>query len=120
MKVSKAKRATVATPTLAETEDLADSIFRESLEAIRKEIRGIANGSIKPSEHDPTSRIAWLAQKAAAVAAEQRKATAAEVKRIGALRYEDVVAYIRQLPRDQRAGLLREMTAIDTGGSVLA
>lgn len=120
MKSKKAKKAPPPAAPLAKIEDVTETIFRESLDAILAEIRGIKSGSIKPTEHDPTSRIAWLAQKAAAVGAELRKGEAAEIKRIGALRYEDVMAYLRQLPREQRAGLLRDVSSFDAGGSVLA
>lgn len=107
-------------PTPVSSADVGDAILRESLEAIHDEIRGIRKGTVAPGKHDPISRIAWLAKNAASVVAEVRKAAAAEAKRVGSMRFEDVLAYIRQLPRDQRAHLLREGAAIDAGGSVLA
>ena len=120
MKGKKSKKAATAAAQVDKIEDVTEVIFRESLDAILTEIRGIKTGAIKPTEHDPTSRIAWLAQKAAAVGAELRKGEAAEIKRIGALRYEDVMAYLRQLPREQRAGMLRDIASFDAEGSVLA
>lgn len=94
-------------------------IFRESLEAIRDEIRGIRTGKIKPKEHDGISRIAWLAQKAAAVGAEQRKANAAEVKRLGTISSADILKALRMMDREVRASVLRDAALIDAAGSVL-
>ena len=106
--------------TIESSTDIAESIAAESLTAIRTEIRGIVTGKIKPKEHDAASRIAWLAQKASAIGAEQRKAEAAERKRIAELNYGDVLAYIRQLSTDRRAHLMREVQALEETRSVLA
>lgn len=95
------------------TSDIAASIFSESLTAIRKEIRGIADKSIKPKGHDPASRIAWLAQRAAAVAAEQRKAEKADIDATRKLTAAVVMTWIKLQPVEYRARLLREVAAID-------
>ena len=93
--------------------DVSASIFLESLSAIRAEIRGIIAGSIKPTEHDATSRIAWLAQRAAAVSAEQRKAEQGEVNAIRKLSPVVVLTWIRQQTAEYRAKLLRDISGID-------
>lgn len=96
------------------TSELAASIFREALAAIRTEIRGIIGKTIKPKGHDPASRIAWLAQRAAAVAAEQRKAESGELAAIRKLSPVVVLTWIKQQTPEYRARLLREVAAIDT------
>ena len=96
------------------TSELAAAIFSESLSAILTEIRGIADKTTKPKGHDPASRIAWLAQRAAAVAAEQRKAEAGEIAAIKRLSPAVVLTWIKQQSPEYRARLLREVTAIDT------
>jgi phage terminase Nu1 subunit (DNA packaging protein) len=103
-------RANVVDP-IDPTSDLAASIFGEALTAILAEIRGIRAGKIKPKGHDAASRIAWLAQRAASVAAEQRKAEAAELRK---LTPAVVMIWIRQQTAEYRARLLRDVTAIDS------
>lgn len=93
------------------TSDLAASIFGEALTAILAEIRGIRAGKIRPKGHDAASRIAWLAQRAASVAAEQRKAEAGELRKLNAT---VVMVWIRQQTAEYRARLLREVAAIDS------
>jgi hypothetical protein len=114
-----ANAVAAAAPVMETTSQLADQIYSESLRYLRDEIRKIKSGKADTGEHDPASRVAWLAAQASKVASEQRKAEAAEAKRIGSLRYEDVMAYVRQLPRDRRAHFLREAVAIDAERSVL-
>lgn len=95
------------------TAAIASSIFAESLTAIRKEIRGIANGSIKPDEHDPASRIAWLAEKASKIEAERRKAEKTELDAIRKLSPAVVMTWIRQQTPEYRARHVRDVTALD-------
>jgi hypothetical protein len=110
-----AKKATQAATSASETtSDLAATIFHEALTAIRKEIRAIAAKEIKPKGHDPASRIAWLAGRAAAVAAEQRKAEKGEIDAIRKLSPAVVMTWIRQQTAEYRARLVREVTAIDS------
>jgi len=107
------KTAAVAPPKPADdlpTADLAAAIFAESLGAILREIRGIASGSIKPQGHDAASRIAWLAGRAASVAAEQRKAESGELRK---LTPAIVLTWIREQAPEYRARLAREVTAMD-------
>lgn len=101
------------------TSEIAESIFREALEHVRKEIRGLIEGRLKPKGHDPASRVAWLAQRAAAVAAEARKAEKGEV---GKLTHAAVLAWVKVQPAEYRARLVREVSALDAKGgrSVLA
>lgn len=101
-------------PPLIATGELAASIFGESLTAILAEIRGIRAKTIKPKGHDAASRIAWLAQRAAAVAAEQRKAEKGELDAIRKLSPAVVLTWIRQQTAEYRARLVREVTAIDS------
>lgn len=104
------KRTKTTSPLPDDTAGLAASIFQESLSAILTEIRGIAAKTIKPKGHDAASRIAWLAQRAAAVAAEQRKAEASELKKLSPV---IVLTWIREQTPEYRARLVREVTAID-------
>ena len=101
----------LATKAMIPTPDLAASIFGEALTAILAEIRGIRAGEIKPEGHDAASRIAWLAQRAASVAAEQRKAEAGELRKLNPT---VVMVWIRQQTPEYRARLLREAAAIDS------
>src|SRR5690242_2708378 len=64
---------------------IARRIYSSALDAIHNEIEGIKRGSAKESRHDPASRIAFLASKAAQIAAEQRKSDAAERAETGRL-----------------------------------
>lgn len=94
--------------------ELAASIYLESLTAIRDEIRGIIDKTIKPKGHDPASRVAWLAKQAASVAAEQRKAEKGELDAIRKLAPAVVMTWIRQQTAEYRARLVREVSAIDS------
>jgi hypothetical protein len=95
------------------TAAIASSIFAESLTAIRKEIRGIADGSIEPGEHDAVSRIAWLAEKASKVEAERRKAEKSELDVILRISYAVMVTWAKKQTTEVRARLVRDITAID-------
>ena len=97
--------------------DIANLIFVEALNGIRAAVQHAAN---HPDNPELASLLGTLAQKVSAVAAEHRKAEAAERKRIATLAYADVMAFIRQLSPDRRAHLLREARQIDAQGSVLA
>jgi len=70
------------------------------------------------SEGDPKLRQT-IARTVILLISEFRKAESDERKRIGRLRYEDVLAYIRQLSKDKRAHLLREALEIDEERSML-
>jgi hypothetical protein len=96
--------------------EVAASIYRESLLAIREEIRGIIDGAIKPKKHDATSRIAWLAKQASQVAAEQRKAEKAEMDALKRLSPIAVIAWCRQQTVETRGRIVREVAAIDERG----
>src|SRR4051812_11444382 len=99
------KRAAATLPTSTE---LAESIAVESLQAIQKEIRGIAKKTIKPKGHDPASRIAWLASKASMISAEQRKVQALERRGLESLTPASVLTWFRRLDRDERQQLVAE------------
>ncbi|HZJ68271.1 MAG TPA: hypothetical protein VFD36_32440, partial [Kofleriaceae bacterium] len=86
----------------------------EALTAIRAEIRGVIDGSGKARRGDKTVRIAQLAQKAALVAAETRKAEKGELDAIRRLSPAVVMTWIRQQTAEYRARLLREVQAIDS------
>lgn len=101
-------------PKITETTpEIAASLFAESLVAIRDEIRGLVSGAIKPGEHDKTSRIAWLAKNAAAVAAEERKALKDELDAIRKLSPTVVLTWIKQRTPEQRARFAREIMSFD-------
>src|SRR5689334_22057761 len=113
MKIMSRTTKKTAKPMPDSTPELAAAIFSESLTAILTEIRGIADKTIKPKGHDPASRIAWLAQRAAAVAAEQRKAEKADLDAIKRLSPAVVITWIKQQTPEYRARLLRDVAAID-------
>lgn len=117
----KKKRSKVeAAPSKPESSsEIAESIAVESLTAVRDEIRGIVSKKIKPKGHDPASRIAWLASRASAISAEQRKAQALEHKRIDAITPAMVLAWFRGLEQEERQQLVTEIEQIDLEGSVL-
>ncbi len=103
------------------SEDVAESVFVQSLQAIDDEIRGLRDGSIKPSKRfDKASRIAWLAKQAASFAAELRKAKAAAEKKRDHITRALVIDWARTLPPTERGQVVREIQAIDTRGSGLA
>lgn len=108
--ISGPPRTTSGTESIAE---LADSIYAESLTAILDEIRGIRNGTVKPEGHDSASRIAWLAQKAAAVAAEERKAAKAANDAIVEITPGVMLTWLRGQTAEVRAKFLRDAGAID-------
>jgi len=95
------------------TAAIASSIFAESLKAIRKEIRGIANGNIEPDEHDPVSRIAWLAEKASKVEAERRKAEKSEIDSIRKITPAVMMTWAKLQTPELRARMVRDITALD-------
>lgn len=110
-----------ATPVQRESPtEIARTIFTEALGAIRVEIRGIIDGSIKPTEHDPASRIAWLTRAAASVAAEERKADAERRRNRDELTKDDAVGFLRTLSGPEWAEVKREIDAKHTGRSGLA
>lgn len=115
--VTKPKKNTSASSQ--SSAELAEAIAIESLEAIQKEIRGIATKKIKPKGHDPASRIAWLASKASAISAEQRKSEALNRRTLDALTPAQVLAWFRRLEREERQQLLAEVEQIDQEGSAL-
>lgn len=98
---------------LEDTSDFAGRIFATSLSYLLDQITGITTGTIKPKGHDPASRVAWLAQRAAAVAAEQRKAEKGELDAILRLSPVVVMKWIRGQTAEYRARLVREVSAID-------
>lgn len=100
-------------PVSESAPDLAAAIFGEALTAILAEIRGIRAGTIKPKGHDAASRIAWLAQRSAAVAAEQRKAEKAESDATRKLTPAVILAWVRLQTPEYRARLVREVSNID-------
>lgn len=110
MSKKKPKSPTRAPETASE---IAESIAVEALSAVRREIRGVIDGSGPSRRGDKVARVAALAQKAAAVAAEQRKAQKAELAAILRLTPQAVMTWIRQQAPEYRARLVREVTAID-------
>lgn len=95
-------------PTKPESETLTQRLLRL---ADQEEDRMGAEG-------DPKLRQT-IARTVILLVSEFRKAESDERKRIGRLRYEDVLAYIRQLPKDRRAHLIREASEIDEERSML-
>lgn len=96
---------------------LAADVFSLSLRAIRDEILRILSGS-KPkgggrAGGDATTRIANLSARAAVLAGELRKAEKAEFGAARELTHAMVLTWARQLSRDARARLLRDVGAID-------
>lgn len=95
-------------------EELAAAVFLEALSAIRTEIKGIADGSIKPEGHDRASRIAWLAGKATSIAAELRKAQAAADAATKKISSDTLVSWAKLQTREARARLTAAIAAIDS------
>lgn len=117
----KAKTAAVTAPAGGKTcSEIADDISAEALLAIHAEIVGLRAETIAPKKHDRVSTIAWLADRARSIASEQRKAAAEERRRLGGMRYEDVLAFVRQLPAERRAQFVREVQVIDEERSLLS
>jgi phage terminase Nu1 subunit (DNA packaging protein) len=97
------------------------SIFAKSLQAIDEELDGLINGTIKPDKHDKASRIAWLAQKAASVASEQRKAELAELRATNDITPRAMSNWIKRSTKAERDQLRRDLDAADRhqrGGGV--
>jgi len=108
------KQPSTVEPATESLSDLAQSIFTESLTAIRDEIRGIIAHRIKPKGHDPASRVAWLAKQAASVSAEQRKAEKGELDALKRLTAAQVILWVRQQPVEARARIARDIAALDS------
>lgn len=109
------KKQAEAPTTSAETaSEIATSIAVEVLSEIRKEIRGVIDGSGKQRRGDKTLRLAQLAQKAALVSAEQRKAEKADLDAIKRLSPAVVMAWIKAQTAEYRARLVRDVAAIDS------
>lgn len=100
---------------------ITSRIYRDALEEIRDEIRGLREGTREPpKKYDRIDRIAYLAKQASAFAAEERKATALEQKAIGAITKSTVLAWLRKLDIAERAQVIREAQEIDNRRSSLA
>lgn len=85
----------------------------EALTAIRKEIRGVIDGSSPSRRGDKTARIAQLAQRGAIVAAEVRKSEKLEGDAIRKLSPAVVMTWIKAQTAEYRARLVRDVTALD-------
>lgn len=94
--------------------DFAARIFSTSLSYLLDQITAITTGKVTPKGHDPASRVAWLAGRAASVAAEQRKAEKGELDAILRLSPAVVLKWIKGQSADYRARLVREVAAIDS------
>jgi hypothetical protein len=101
------------TRTNETTAEIAASIFSESLAHLRDQIRGIRDGAIDTAPHDPASRIAWLAERAAKVAAEQRKAEKGEIDAIKKLSPAVMLTWVKAQTPEYRARLVRDIAALD-------
>lgn len=114
----KKKRNTQESATETLLEESVDTL-RYGLKQIRREIELIATGKAKDNGHDAGSRIAFLTVRVGTIADSVRKVEAARAKRVSAITKSQVLAYLRQLDVAERAQLIREMQALDRGGSVL-
>lgn len=94
--------------------DIAASIFREALSAIRTEIRGVVGGRIVPKGHEPAAHVAWLAKQAASVASELRKAEKGELDALKRLTAAQILLWVRQQPAEVRARVARDVAALDS------
>lgn len=93
--------------------EVAASMALEALTAIRKEIRGIIDGSANSRRGDKTARIAQLAQRGALVAAEVRKAEQRDIAAVQKLSPAVVMTWVRAQTAEYRARLVRDVTALD-------
>jgi len=104
----------------AAPQDLAATIFDESLSFILEEIRLIKttkDAAPKKGEKrgpDRAYRVSVLAKHAAQVAAEKRKAEKADVDALKKLTHTQIVSWAKQQGSDVRARLVRELVAIDS------
>lgn len=109
------KTTQLPTDTPESAAEIASTMAVEALTAIRKEIRGIIDGSAPARRGDKTVRIAQLAQRGAVVAAEQRKAEQAELSAVMKLSPAVVMTWIKAQTAEYRARLVRDVAALDGG-----
>jgi hypothetical protein len=99
--------------------EVAQDIYRLALVAIREEIRAIQSGKVRHKKFSPVETTAYLAKQASTFAAELRKVEAAEAKRLDSYTLAGVVAWARRLDPSELAALVRSLSDIGGGGSVL-
>lgn len=112
------KKPEIATkPTTNEPESssvTATRIYQLALARILVEVEGLHSGATKPPKrYDRVDRIAYLAKQASTFAAEERKAAAAAAKQNGELTLMQVVAWLRQQPKDVQAQVSRELSTME-------
>lgn len=91
----------------------ASRVFTQALTAIDDEIRGLLAGKISPGKYGKVERIAYLAKQAATFAAEERKAASAAARANSELTVVQIVAWLRQQPRDVQGQVARELHSIE-------
>lgn len=110
------------TKNTTESPDSAtDDIFAEPLAYLRQQIRAVIAGKAGEAKVDPAYRVATLTKMVAQVVAEQRKAASALRKQFTDYTVATVLAWARRdCTKDQRQQLVRELAAMDAGGSILS
>jgi hypothetical protein len=114
------KPADSADPVSETASEIGKAIYLASLQAIRTEIDGLLDGTIISRGVPAVERVSLLARQASVIQAEERKAAAAEAKRLALITHSQVMAFLRALNPSERSQLLREALAIDSKVSVLA
>lgn len=114
----KKQKAAVAEPQTLD--DIVAETFEDSLEYLQKQIKLVIDGRGGKSKHDPAYRVAKLTQMVAQVAAEKRKADAAERKKYDAYNLAGVLAWARTITPNERRAVVIQIAALDQKGSILS
>ncbi len=112
-----------AKPAATTSESVLDDVLdtmRAGVAHIRSEIEKIAKGKAEKNGHDNASRIAFLTAKVGSIADSLRKVEAAKAKQRAGFTPDAVIEWARDMPKQERASLVRELQALDARKSGLA